>query len=651
MFVMVNPLTRLIATLLLWVSISFEHSTAATVTYNFEVGWVTANPDGAFERPTIGINGQWPIPQIEANVGDNVVIHVTNQLGNQSTSLHFHALFMNGTAHMDGPSQVSQCSIPPGSSLTYNFTINQPGTYWYHSHTGGQYPDGLRGPLIVHDPDSPFLGQYDEEIVLTVSDWYHEQMAVLLPAFNSKGNPTGAEPVPQAALFNETQNLTVAVQPGKTYLFRMINIGAFAGQYVWFEGHNMTIVEVDGVYHQPAEAEMIYLSAAQRCSFLLTTKNETTANYAFVASMDTTLFDTLPEDLNYNVTGWLTYNANEPFPKPALVNELDPFDDMMLVPYDNQTLYGEPDKIIELNVIMDNLRDGANYAFFNNITYKAPKVPSLYTALSSGHLATDPRVYGSHTNAFVLEKGEIVQIVVNNLDSGRHPFHLHGHHFQALYRSTEEAGTFAVVGVAEADYPRTPMRRDTLVLYPDGNIVLRFRADNPGIWLFHCHIEWHVTSGLVATMVEAPLELQKSLSLGDIPRDHLDVCAAQGIATAGNAAGNSADFLDLRGENAAPGRLPDGFTTRGIVALAFSALSGILGVAAVAWYGLAPDPSLFPTTTTTTSSSSSSTTTTTTPTPTSSILPEAKNGTKPENAVPEVEVEPKDEILPSAPLR
>jgi iron transport multicopper oxidase len=60
------------------------------------------------------------------------------------------------------------------------------------------------------------------------------------------------------------------------------------------------------------------------------------------------------------VTGWLTYNDNESFPKPALVDELDPFDDITLVPYDNQTLYGEPDKIIELDVIMDNLRDGAN---------------------------------------------------------------------------------------------------------------------------------------------------------------------------------------------------------------------------------------------------------------------------------------------------
>lgn len=188
---------------------------------------------------------------------------------------------------MDGPADVTQCPIVPGGRFTYRFNITQPGTYWYHSHSTGQYPDGLRGPLIINDTASPFLGQYSEERVLTVSDWYHDQMPDLLPGFISKKNPSGAEPVPKSALLNETQNLTVAVQPGTTYLFRVINIGAFAGQYIWFEGHNISIIEVDGVYTQPAEADRIYLSAAQRCSFLLTTKNETTANFPFVASMDT----------------------------------------------------------------------------------------------------------------------------------------------------------------------------------------------------------------------------------------------------------------------------------------------------------------------------------------------------------------------------
>ena len=104
--------------------------------------------------------------------------------------------------------------------------------------------------------------------------------------FISVTNPTGAEPVPKAALLNDTQNLTTLVEPGKTYMFRVINMGALAAQYLWFEGHNMRIVEVDGIYTEAAEANMIYLTAAQRYSVLITTKNDTMSNFAYVASMD-----------------------------------------------------------------------------------------------------------------------------------------------------------------------------------------------------------------------------------------------------------------------------------------------------------------------------------------------------------------------------
>lgn len=112
-------------------------------------------------------------------------------------------------------------------------------------------------------------------------------MTKLLPEFINKANPTGAEPVPNAALWNDTQNLTVSIEPGKTYLFRVVNVGAFAGQYIWFEGHNMTIVEVDGIYTEKSTAQAIYLGAAQRCSFLITAKNDSSQNFPFVASMDT----------------------------------------------------------------------------------------------------------------------------------------------------------------------------------------------------------------------------------------------------------------------------------------------------------------------------------------------------------------------------
>ncbi|MCJ1347443.1 hypothetical protein MMC31_005668 [Peltigera leucophlebia] len=548
--------------------VTFTH--AKNVTYDFKIGWVTANPDGAKARPVIGINGQWPIPHITADVGDRVIVNVMNDLGNQSTSLHFHGLYQNGTTDMDGPAGVTQCPIAPGLTFKYDFEIKQPGTYWYHSHSPGQYPDGLRGALIVNDPDSPYKGQYDEELVLTLSDWYHDQMPGLLKWFLSYANPTGAEPVPDSALMNDTQNLKILIQPGKTYMFRVVNMAAFAAQYLWLEGHTMRIIEVDGIYTEPAEAEQIYLTAAQRYSFLVTTKNDTSANFPIVGSMDQDLFDTVPPGLNPNVTGWLVYDEAKPLPDPTPIDEFDPFDDFTLVPQDGEKLFENPDYS----------------AFFNDITYVQPKIPTLYTALTTGATATNAAVYGTNVHAYILEKNQVIEIILNNDDPGKHPFHLHGHAFQTVIRSDEEAGFYT----NNETFPEVPMRRDTVMVRPNGHMVLRFRADNPDmsdllllsrVWLFHCHIEWHVASGLTATMIEAPEELQANLK---IPEDHLQVCKSQNIATAGNAAGRTDDLLNLNGATLPPARLPDGFTARGIVALVFSILAAFIGLAVISWY-------------------------------------------------------------------
>lgn len=481
---------------------------------------------------------------------------------------------------MDGAVGATQCPIPPGSFFTYNFTIDQPGTYWYHSHQIAQYPDGLRGPLIVHDPDSPYKGKYDEERVLTLSDWYHDQLPILMKDFISVLNPTGAEPVPDSNLMNETSIAKTSVEPGKTYMFRIINMGAFAGQYFWIEGHTMQIVEVDGIYTEAAEAEMIYLTSAQRYSVLVTMKNDTSTNYAYVGSMDQTLFDVIPDALNPNSTGYLVYDDAASLPTPSLLDEFNEFDDFKLVPTDGEELLGPVDYSFNLDLTMGNLGDGANYAFFNDITYFAPKVPTVYTALSAGKYADNATIYGVNTNPYVLKHNDVIEIILNNNDAGRHPFHLHGHAFQAVVRSEEEAGNY----VQNETLPAVPMRRDTFMVRPMGNIVLRFRADNPGIWMFHCHIEWHVASGLMATMIEAPTLLQSTLR-DSIPPSHLDACKAQHIPTIGNAAGNAEDLFDLRGVPAPPKRLPDGFTARGVVALVFSILSAFLGMGVISWYG------------------------------------------------------------------
>src|SRR5436190_9464856 len=110
-----------------------------------------------------------------------------------------NALFHPATRSPTTLQFVSRASFLSILNLTRQ-QVNQPGTYWFHSHVRGQYPDGLRAPLIVHDPDSPFQDVYDEEVVLTFSDWYDTISSTLLKSFLSYTNPTGAEPVPDAAL-------------------------------------------------------------------------------------------------------------------------------------------------------------------------------------------------------------------------------------------------------------------------------------------------------------------------------------------------------------------------------------------------------------------------------------------------------------------
>src|SRR2546429_2673001 len=115
--------------------------------------------------------------------------------------------------------------------------------------------------------------------------------------------------------------------------------------------------------------------------------------------------------------------------------------------------------------------------YFNNITYIFPKVPTLYTVLTVGKDAVNPVVYGIDVNPFVFRQGEIIEIVVNNGDTGGHPFHLHGHQFQVLARSDENQQPW---DGHDTGLQQVPVRRDTMMVKRGGYMVLRFKANNLG---------------------------------------------------------------------------------------------------------------------------------------------------------------------------
>lgn len=115
----------------------------------------------------ITINGQLPAPLLRMREGDDVTIHVTNNL-DEDSSIHWHGLLL--PFQMDGVPGVSFPGIKPKETFTYKFPVKQAGTYWYHSHSGLQEQSGLYGPIII-EPKAPDPVQYDREYIVMLSDW------------------------------------------------------------------------------------------------------------------------------------------------------------------------------------------------------------------------------------------------------------------------------------------------------------------------------------------------------------------------------------------------------------------------------------------------------------------------------------------------
>ncbi|KAH9948017.1 Fet3 protein [Amylocystis lapponica] len=562
-----------------------------------------ANPDGLFPRRVIGVNGTWPPPSMSIHGDDDLIVHAYNSLDVPAT-LHHHGMFFNSTSWFDGANKVGQCGIPPGQSLDYIIPLNatpQHGTYWVHSHYGTQYVDGLRSPFVLHPPSEAH--SYDEEFTVILSDWYHDPADDLLGQFINIANPGGAEPVPDAGLiyfaqnstylgpiagsspdpvtgavgFNE--NATLPFEPGKTYRLRIVNVGGFAGFYFWIDGHEMRIIEVDGTDVEEYTLDQLGITVAQRYSVLVTALNDTSANYAIHADMDTSMFDTVPPTLNPNVTSSITYNHSAPITDYGGADAFLDVDDTAIVPLVAVPVYPST-QTIALEFEFDTMDDGTNHATFNGTTYNPPLVPAIMSEMTLLQNATTQEAYGPLT--FVVDHLEVFDIVIMNGDTGKHPFHLHGHTFQIVNRAQDYTSSDPALNPPINESQVNPIRRDTVLIPPGTSVALRVIADNPGAWFFHCHIEWHLEVGLAMQIIEAPLVAQQRNAL---PQEMYDHCAALGFPTAGNAAG-LASTTDLDGLPSGPYVQNNGWHSKGIGAMAGCVLTATLGMITVVWYAL-----------------------------------------------------------------
>jgi iron transport multicopper oxidase len=518
-------------------------------------------------RSVIRVNGTIPGPALVVNEDDWVEVTVINNISPrpdgflEGTVVHYHGLFQHNTQYSDGVPSMTQCVLPPSQAVTYRFRAAQSGTYFYHGHYLEQFVDGLYGPLIIN-PTVPLPYVYDTDWTLMMQDFYNNEAHDLLNDYYLTTLSEGNEPIPDAITVNGvlSEQLVRSVGRNERMRLRFIASNAFSMFNVSIDGVCMHVIEVDGVAVQSSPPVAWFsLNVAQRVSVLVNWA-EVPANVNAVYIRVTAMADMYPIDINGYVPPYELGNSSlyppslaVPGAKPlnttfvAIVQfqagtvpnyegtlpcpTAVPPSDSNLLSLHPLTPSAAPAPTHQMYMEIDFITapSGVQYASFNDISSMPSGLPALFDYLLPGKLppffdfstpASNPYnasslipIYYDALGQYSIPYGAVVDIFINNTDDGEHPIHFHAHSFWCL-------GT--------SDYFPAPrpdgnyMRRDVISVPAAGWALIRIVADNPGVWAFHCHIDWHMAAGMMATLIEAPDVLRVSPT--HIPEDFRFLC-------------------------------------------------------------------------------------------------------------------------------
>ncbi|KAH8598218.1 Cupredoxin [Bisporella sp. PMI_857] len=497
--------------------------TGAVVEYWLTVENGTLAPDG-FERQVITFNGTIPGPLITANWGDTIRVHVKNNLLNNGTSVHWHGFRQLNTNDQDGTNGITECPLAPGQSKTYEFVATTYGTSWYHSHFSSQYGDGTVGPIVIHGPAS---ADYDEDLgPILVQDWYHKTVFETEHYAQHVGPPkannyllNGINTAVDSKNGSSTgSRLTLKFQKGKKYLLRLINGSTDNHFKIGLDGHNFTVIAADFSPLEPFETDVIPIGVGQRYDVIVKA-NADVNNYWFraVNSQQCGVNDNTGFK---NANGIISYEgapAGLPVSSPrtyaAECHDIPATDLVPIVSYpvdqpgfsvaaENTLAVGRPSKAIasyNAEPVFVWSLDGVAI----DISWEDPTLLKLQNGISDFTPAENVIKLNS-VNAWTYW-------IVQNQFQIAHPMHLHGHDFSLLGQGP---GIFSAENnTVELNF-NNPTRRDTAMLIENGWTAIAFKTDNPGAWLFHCHIGWHVGGGLSLQFLERESEILSTLRIG-----------------------------------------------------------------------------------------------------------------------------------------
>ncbi|XP_061368456.1 laccase-2-like [Gastrolobium bilobum] len=512
-------------------------------------------------KSMITVNGKFPGPRVVAREGDRLLVKVVNHVPN-NISIHWHGVRQVRSGWSDGPSYITQCPIQTGKSYVYNFTIvGQRGTLFWHAHISWLRAT-LYGPLILlprRNESYPFDKPYKQVPILFGEWWNVDPEAVIAQALQTGAGPNVSDAYTingfPGALYNCSKNDTykLKVKPGKTYLLRLINAALNDELFFSIANHTLVTVEADASYVKPFASEIIVISPGQTTNVLLKTKPEYPNSTFFMLARP--YFTGMGTFDNSTVAGILEYEKPTPHDHNIAPNSSTPLKPTL--PAINATSFvaNFSSKFRSLNSFKHpaNVPQNVDKSFFftvglgtnpcprnqtcqgpnnsskfeasiNNVSFALPSVAILqqhfFGQANNGVYTTDfpvvplrPFNYtgtppnntrvSNGTKTVVIPYNTRVQVVLQDtsiLGAESHPLHLHGFNFYVVgqgfgnFNPNTDPAKFNLVD---------PVERNTVSVPSGGWVAIRFLADNPGVWLMHCHFDVHLSWGLrMAWIVE-----------------------------------------------------------------------------------------------------------------------------------------------------
>ncbi|KAM1115546.1 hypothetical protein TB2_006076 [Malus domestica] len=504
-------------------------------------------------KSIVTVNGKFPGPRIIAREGDRVLVKVVNHVPNNIT-LHWHGIRQLQSGWADGPSYVTQCPIQTNQSYVYNFTIiGQRGTLFWHAHISWLRAT-VYGPLIIlpkrHAP-YPFPKPHKEVPIIFGEWWNVDPEAVISQALQTGNGPNVSDAYTinglPGPLYNCSKKDTfrLKVKPGKTYLLRLISAALNDELFFSIANHSITVVEADAVYVKPFKTNILLITPGQTTNVLLKAKpHYPNATFLMLARPYFTGRGTFD---NSTVAGILEYKKpsnsssstslkSHPLFRPILpqINATSFVANFTskLRSLANSRFPANVPKTVERRFFF-TVGLGTNpcpknqtcqgptnttkfAASMNNISFALPSVAMLqshFFAQSNSVYSTDfpiipPKPFNytgtppnntnvsNGTKVVVLKFNTSVELVMQGtsiLGAESHPLHLHGFNFFVVgqgfgnFDPNNDPSNFNLVD---------PVERNTVGVPSGGWVAIRFLADNPGVWLMHCHFDVHLSWGL-----------------------------------------------------------------------------------------------------------------------------------------------------------